>query len=100
MRSSVVAGAVALTMAAQMALAQDVVGRSFVGDRAVELLSDKSWRFVDPNATIDSADIVYANTILIQPDVSYQMITYGIASEYTEQHQELNEEFLGLVKFE
>ncbi|WP_101066555.1 hypothetical protein [Roseovarius salinarum] len=46
----------------------------------------------------DDMEVVYANTVLLLPQRTVQVVTYGIASGYTDAHRALHAEFVAHTK--
>lgn len=46
----------------------------------------------------DGLDVVYANGIVTAPNRTLQLMTFAIATEYTDKHRDLHEEFLSAIR--
>ncbi|MDP5216171.1 hypothetical protein Q5Y75_02990 [Ruegeria sp. 2205SS24-7] len=49
-------------------------------------------------ARIDGLNIVYANNIFIEDNLTMQVVVWNIASEYTDEHREWNSDFLANLR--
>ena len=55
---------------------------------------------VDFSLELKGVSAVFANTILILPQRTFQMMTYSIGSQFTDKHQKLQADFLEYIRIE